>query len=568
MFVNDWDSLSRRRDNNCKKNKKNFVAVDSYVHPHGIFHYCVLLAYFYLVRFVNFVSLDCDVAGIEYIDAGSDDSPWGGATIQDSLIVGHSQLTTMGSFQVQTSDQQICTKHGIWTGFSARLVIKNVTFVNFDNENCTTFGTCAHCKTNDGTAITHTSDLTFINSPNRIQFPFSHSALYQDLDGTLTGHVNGTILPTSGYLDPSKCQPYPAGDFGSVNASLCQDMRFARMYFNKILPDSINEKDAIVETQYGQDRVAYRKKTTFKPSFNGYATFLPLGGEVKFFFDNSTHLNNLTYHMMIQELFDEDHVLVNTQHTQIPDHFSTIDEVQQNDTGETPIASSFEHGDWHFDDTTKVMTYLISGKGNNQTHPQQKTITYNVYNCYFEGCEIPTPPPVPSGRPENAKKWSEPNDWAETDYPFGGYGSVVPSANDDVVIRADWWMVMDMPGVVTLNRLYVYGALEFEPTKNHHLKANVIIVSGLNGILIAGFPDAPFPNNIIISLMGDHDSEEMPITSDLTLGAKAIGIFGRASLIGAQRDVHWTKLKTTIMAGGTQIQVIFIVLFWFFGLKD
>ena len=51
-------------------------------------------------RFVNFVSLDCDVAGVEYIDAASKDSPWGGATIQDSLIVGESELTTMGSFQV------------------------------------------------------------------------------------------------------------------------------------------------------------------------------------------------------------------------------------------------------------------------------------------------------------------------------------------------------------------------------------------------------------------------------------------------------------------------------------
>ena len=49
---------------------------------------------------MNFVSLDCDVAGVEYIDAASKDSPWGGATIQDSLIVGESELTTMGSFQV------------------------------------------------------------------------------------------------------------------------------------------------------------------------------------------------------------------------------------------------------------------------------------------------------------------------------------------------------------------------------------------------------------------------------------------------------------------------------------
>ena len=280
--------------------------------------------------------MDSDVAGVEYIDAASQESPWGGATIQDSLIVGHSQLTSMGSFQVLTSDQQICTKHGIWTGFSARLTIKNVTFINFDNENCTTFGTCAHCKTNDGTSITHTEQLTFINSPNRFSFPFIHSALYVDLDGTLTdgGSAGNTILPTSGYLDPSKCAEYPAGNFGKANASLCSDMKFGRIFFNNLLPESINEKDAILETPYGQDIVPFRKKSTFKPSALGYVTFLPLNLEnVYLSFDNSSHLNNLTYRMWVKEVFDGDYAIVKTRHKQIPDHFSTNEAKMTNDTG-------------------------------------------------------------------------------------------------------------------------------------------------------------------------------------------------------------------------------------------
>lgn len=33
-------------------------------------------------RFVDFVMLDNDLAGIEYIDASSKDSPWGGAMIK------------------------------------------------------------------------------------------------------------------------------------------------------------------------------------------------------------------------------------------------------------------------------------------------------------------------------------------------------------------------------------------------------------------------------------------------------------------------------------------------------
>ena len=69
------------------------------------------LSIFHL-RFVDFVALDNDVAGIEYIQANSQDSPWGGAMVKDSLIVGHSQLRDIGSYDVRTSDQANCTQAG------------------------------------------------------------------------------------------------------------------------------------------------------------------------------------------------------------------------------------------------------------------------------------------------------------------------------------------------------------------------------------------------------------------------------------------------------------------------
>uniref|UniRef100_A0A7M5XJA2 G8 domain-containing protein n=2 Tax=Clytia hemisphaerica TaxID=252671 RepID=A0A7M5XJA2_9CNID len=508
------------------------------------------------VRFVNFVSLDSDVAGVEYIDAASQESPWGGATIQDSLIVGHSELTSMGSFQVLTSDQQICTKHGIWTGFSARLTIKNVTFVNFNNENCTTFGTCAHCKTNDGTSITHTEQLNFIDSPNRFSFPFIHSALYVDLDGTLTdgGSAGNTILPTSGYLDPSKCAEYPAGNFGPANASICSDMKFGRIFFNNLLPESINEKDAILETPYGKDIVPFRKKSTFKPSALGYVTFLPLNLEnVYLSFDNSSHLNNLTYRMWVKEVFDGDYAIVKTRHKQTPDHFSTNEAKMTNDTGVEPTYADHEHGDWHFDDDSKIMSYLVSGKGLNQSYPEDRMINYNVYNCFWENCNIPTPPPVPTGRPENSKSWSIGPDWAGTSSEYGGHGGVVPADNTDIMIQADWWMVFDMDQKVVVNKMYVYGVLEFDPEADRHLEASVIIVTGFNGGLQAGYPDKPFPHNLVISLAGDHDSEEVPIASDLMLGSKALGIFAMSNLHGKPKNVYWTYLKTTVAAGTNSI---------------
>ena len=349
----------------------------------------------------------------------------------------------------------------------------------------------------------------FYNAPNRFSFPFTHSALYFDLDGTLTGHVNGTVIPTSAYLDPSKCTAYPEGSFGKANASLCHDMRFARVFMNKLLPESINQKNALLETPFGTDIVPFRKKTTFKPSAEGYATFLPLNLDYVYLsFDNSSHLNNLTYNMWVRELFPQDHAIIKTRHKQIPDFFSTNEHTRHNDTGEEPVYSKFQHGDWHFNDD-KVMSYLVSGKGNNYTHPDDKMINYNVYNCFWADCQIPTPPPVPTGRPDDFKKWSNGADWTGTEYGYGGFGAVVPSAGENIMIQADWWMVYDMPGTVTVDTMYVYGVLEFDNTTDRHLQANVIIVTGFNGGLVAGFPDAPFLSNLIISLTGNYDSTEV-----------------------------------------------------------
>ena len=103
--------------------------------------------------------------------------------------------------------------------------------------------------------------------------------------------------------------------------------------------------------------------------------------------------------------------------------------------------------------------------------------------------------------------------------------------------------------------MYVYGVLEFDRDENRHLEAELIIVSGFNGRIIAGYPDKPFLNNLVISLAGDHDSKEVPMDSNLMLGSKALGIFGGSQMYGKERKVYWTYLKTTIEANSKNIVV-------------
>lgn len=224
-------------------------------------------------RFIDFISLDCDISGIEYIDAGSQDSPWGGAMIKDSLIVGHSQLRD--SYEVKTVDQTNCTKNAIHLPFSARLTVKNVTVVNFDEPWCKVFDTCAHCKADDGGAIVRVEGMTLENSPNRVAFPFVHSTLIYDLDGSLTGHAGGLTMPTSDFLDPNECTQDAAYSFGMVPGSVCKSGRFARIAWNNMEPSSIDEKDAYFDTTHGRDIIKFHMKSKTHP--NGWTAFLPIG---------------------------------------------------------------------------------------------------------------------------------------------------------------------------------------------------------------------------------------------------------------------------------------------------
>lgn len=180
----------------------------------------------------------------------------------------------------------------------------------------------------------------------------------------------------------------------------------------------------------------------------------------------------------------------------------------------------------------------------------------HTYRCFFEKCIVPTPPPPPAGRPEDFREWSKAASWTGAPPKYGGADGRIPQTNNNVMIMPDWWMVFDMQKPVILDRLYVYGALEFgNQTFDQVLKANVILISGLAGQLVVGFPDAPVLSNVLISLTGNHDTRDMPLNANLNLGSKALGVFGLLQMYGRPHKVHWTRLNETLLEGGDQISV-------------
>ena len=64
------------------------------------------------------------------------------------------------------------------------------------------------------------------------------------------------------------------------------------------------------------------------------------------------------------------------------------------------------------------------------------------------------------------------------------------------------------------------------------------------------------PNDVIIRLLGNHDTKDLPLPRGPNLGAKALGVFGRMELFGREHKVHWTRLSETMVIGSSTVHLV------------
>lgn len=129
------------------------------------------------IQTINFTVIDNKEAGIEFTQVNA---PWGenGPLVKDSLIMGHSAVSGSPS---------ACTQGGLVAPQSSRLTVSGTTFVNFDAPSCAALRACSFCKRLQGGFTTRFEKTKLLNSPNKAAFEWEHEAVFEDLDGTLTG---------------------------------------------------------------------------------------------------------------------------------------------------------------------------------------------------------------------------------------------------------------------------------------------------------------------------------------------------------------------------------------------
>ncbi|XP_071828580.1 fibrocystin-L-like isoform X3 [Apostichopus japonicus] len=498
------------------------------------------------VQFHNFLISDAEASGIEYQTVAA---PWGetGGYVNNSVIIGYSDVN-------DNDDNGECTGAGIQLPKSKFLTVDGVKFINFDRS-CTTLKACGHCKVDQGGFETRFKNLEFSNAPNKAAFQWEHECWFEDLDGTLTEEAaNYILLPQNNLLPPDHCQ-FTVGhsSSGSVPGAVCDEtVLLHRLAFNNPLPSSLLYKNVLLENRFGKSTIPYHKKRLTHPF--GWMATLVEEEDYNMAFEDVEHVTNISYTARFDGYEDGEYVYVTHNFTQRPDAFALVGRIW-NGTEDIPDPATSSHGDFTFNNETRQLTYIVTGNG--ESSESNKFIDLDVYRCYYKDCIPPRPEPPPAGRPAEFRVWSDPEAWQDTPDGWGGNkggGNYdLPVDGDNVQITTGVWMVADVP-LPTMKKLFIYGTLELEDTRNYVINATYVFIHG--GRLVAGFSEEePFTHKLHFILQGNHLTPDIPLPDGPNMGSKVLGVFGGLDLHGVEREVTWTKLATTVVPGDSSIEL-------------
>ena len=478
------------------------------------------------MQLLNSTLMDNLLAGFETTQI---ESEWGESLVKDTLIVGHSEIST--------ADESFCTVAGIKTPRSPYLIVESVIFVNFDREGCTAIAACSHCKNLQGGFETRYRDITFIDSPRVTAWQWKHEHYHRDLDGTLTGTGQPCLLVPSSELLPSVCMNHTSS-FGAPGSICPGSVEFGRFaLFNPTPRDFLRFDDIHLTNSYGTTVVEYEDKRLLVGT--GHMALLPVNQSYALDWNVGVTFTNITYQLRVTQLDEENYIFLQQEYPEPLDSITINGKI-------TNVSESFvnnpleaETGDW-FSDDNNTINYIITGDEDGDV-----AVNFQTYTCFYENCIPPPPatlpPPIPPGRPEVTQSWSDPTIWPE---------GQLPQEGQDVFVNCSWYLLLDT-AIPRLGRLTICGALEVLDGMEHTIEAEVILITG--GRLVAGYPDTPFVDKVTFLLHGNRSSREVSFDIGPILGSKAIGAFGELILTSEPRTPTWTTLAATVEAGGTEI---------------
>ena len=472
-------------------------------------------------------------------------------------------------------------KVGVWLSQYEYQFVDGVTFVNYGSSPA--LSGCNDCDSSEsyrqGGYTYRVKNLRFINSTVRTYWNDPPKEIFHDLDGSLTGYVNGTATPYYAWNEWPECVRQGANfTLGLV----CNgQVRVRRMQMSQVAPNQLNYLNLAVQGQgattnvtgvmpfrptelYGWVLPMVTNKAhsiTFSGSSIDWTQMLLRYSEPEYVRDlpspNSAGENLglqfsfIDYRYSYSVLYPGNVAnLASTAGSYYVPYLNTSLPATALGGGYPTVSSPFGTGALSYNNVSapaggvyqlEITTINTTSNAAQWMSKYQMLVTAN--QCPPSGCAVVQPagvfgPPV---------YWSQAASWVGITA-----NSQVPNPGDTVTIPSTVYMIMDLP-TVTCDQLTVQGKLEFLDGMNHELIATRIAVTGY---LNAGNTSHPFQSQLTITLTGNRLSPTLIVTNNLFLGNKVMGVFGSVNLVGTPRAFVQTRLQATVMPGDTQLLVV------------
>ncbi|XP_054677395.1 fibrocystin isoform X5 [Grus americana] len=460
----------------------------------------------------------CKDFGIDMVES------LGNTSVADSVLIGH----------IGQKDRT-CMSAGLKTPKRYQLFISNTAFRNFDENTCTAIRTCSGCYQGQGGFTVRAEHLTFINSPFQVSFPFPHSAILEDIDGSVTGQRGSHLLPSTDILVASctASANFSQASGGSVCGS---DLVFHRM--------SVHLKEA-PDIPYNLTVTDSRNKTTtvnYVPdtlsNLYGWMVLLLDKETYALTFDNPLVSKQLQYSVTFSNFTPGNYLLV--EHKDLPAHPEVVVSCGTR-TGQ-PLQSLPSYGyhrscDWYLDSRLRTLTYLVTGADLIQVTLKEKE-------------RVALPNPVPS---DVVLKWSHPETWNDVEKGWGGSNHSIPGPGEDVIILPNRTILVDT-ALPPLRGLYILGTLEFPSNSSNVLSAACIVVVG--GALKVGSFQHPLERDLkLLVLLRASEGIYCDRLEEINVHPGSIGVYGKVQIYSTYPKISWTHLGTNVAPGNERIFV-------------
>uniref|UniRef100_A0A8C3MZI7 Uncharacterized protein n=1 Tax=Geospiza parvula TaxID=87175 RepID=A0A8C3MZI7_GEOPR len=428
-----------------------------------------------------------------------------------------------------------CMSAGLRTPKRYQLLISNTAFRNFDVNTCTAIRTCSGCYQGQGGFTVTAEHLKFTNSPFQVSFPFPHSTILEDLDGSTTGQKGSHILPSTDILAAS-CTA--SANFSQASGgSVCDsDFVFHRMDLHLKEAPEIPYNLTVTDSRNKSNTVSYVPDTL--SNLYGWMALLLDKETYTLTFDNPLVSKQLQYSVTFSNFKAGNYLLV--EHRDLPAHLEAVVSCGTRRGQPVQLVPSYGHHrscDWHLDSRMGKFTYLVTGADLIQVTLKEK-----------ERVDLPTPAPSSA-----ILKWSLPETWNGVGKGWGGSNGSIPGPGEDVIILPNRTILVDV-ALPPLRGLYILGTLEFPSNSSNVLSTACVVVLG--GVLRVGSLKHPLERDLkLLFLLRASERIFCDRLEDINVHPGNIGVYGQVQIYSAYPKMPWTHLGTNVAPGNERIFV-------------